>query len=128
MASPSTRWVDRGSATPRSVSIRWLGRGKEAALRGPVARAATSGGVLWVDRETLAVGDTVLLPESGLARGISVDIDGYIWAVILGGTKAYKIDPDTYAIEEVGGLNGPYTYSDMTGGQLSNVTCNRPEG
>jgi hypothetical protein len=28
----------------------------------------------------------------------------------------------------VGGLNAPYTYSDMSGGQLNNVTCNEPEG
>jgi streptogramin lyase len=90
--------------------------------------SATSNGVVWVDWDTMAVGDTVTLPESGLARGISVDVDGYIWAVILSGTNAYRIDPDTYAIEMVGGLNGPYTYSDMTGGQLSNVTCNPPQG
>lgn len=85
---------------------------------------ATTDGVGWVDMETLQVGDTVTLPMTGLYRGISVDIDGYIWAVRLGGTEAYKIDPDDYSYETVGGLNGPYTYSDMTGGQLSNVTCN----
>jgi len=28
---------------------------------------------------------------------------------LLGGTTAHRIDPDTYAIETVGGLNSPYT-------------------
>ena len=35
---------------------------------------------------------------------------------------------DDYSIEMYDGLNGPYTYSDMTGGALNNVTCNPPEG
>ncbi|RMG93704.1 MAG: hypothetical protein D6705_18135 [Deltaproteobacteria bacterium] len=90
--------------------------------------AATQGGVGWVDRDTLAVGDTVTLPFQGIYRGISVDIDGYIWAVRLGGNEAFRIDPDDYSFEMVGGLNGPYTYSDMSGGQLSAVTCGTPAG
>lgn len=90
--------------------------------------AATQGGIGWVDRDTLMVGDTVPLPGQGLHRGISVDVDGYIWAIPLGGTEAFKVDPDTYMFESVGGLNGPYTYSDMTGGQLNNVNCYEPAG
>ncbi len=90
--------------------------------------AATQGGVGWVDRDTLAIGDTVTLPFQGIYRGISVDIDGYIWAVRLGGSEAFRIDPDDYSFEMVGGLNGPYTYSDMSGGQLSAVTCGTPAG
>lgn len=89
---------------------------------------ATQGGVGWIDAETMMVGDTVPLPEGGLYRGIAVDVDGYIWAVLLGGTTAHRIDPDTYEISTVNGLNSPYTYSDMSGGQLSNVTCNPPAG
>ncbi len=89
---------------------------------------ATTNGVGWIDMETMVVGDTVILPEGGLYRGIAVDFDGFIWAVRLGGTTAHKIDPDTYAIETVNGLNSPYTYSDMAGGQLSSVTCNPPAG
>lgn len=85
---------------------------------------AYGNGVGWVDMETLEVGDVVPLPISGLYRGISVDIDGYIWAVRLGGSEAFKIDPVDYTYEMVGGLNGPYTYSDITGGQISNVACN----
>jgi len=89
---------------------------------------ATTGGVGWIDVETMAVGDTVPLPEAGLYRGMAVDVDGYIWAVMLGGTTAHKIDPETYEIETFTGLSSPYTYSDMSGGQLSNVVCNPPAG
>ena len=90
--------------------------------------AATSNGVGWVDRDSLMVGDVVPLPIAGLYRGISVDVDGYIWAIRLGGNEAFKIDPETYQYEMVGGLNGPYTYSDMTGGQLNAVNCFEPAG
>lgn len=85
---------------------------------------ATTGGVGWVDMYTLEAGDTVVTGVDGIHRGISVDVDGFIWAIPLGGSVAIKIDPDTYAIDMVGGLNAPYTYSDMSGGQLSNVNCN----
>jgi hypothetical protein len=87
---------------------------------------ATQGGVGWVDMETMMAGDKVMLPDQSLYRGISVDIDGFIWAIPLGGTKAYKINPDTYEYEFYDGLNSPYSYSDMTGGQLAGVTCNPP--
>ncbi len=85
--------------------------------------SATTGGVGWVDMETMIVGDIVPLPGNNLYRGISVDIDGYIWAIQLGGTTAYKIDPDTYETDFYDGLNAPYTYSDMTGGQIAKVLC-----
>jgi hypothetical protein len=88
-----------------------------------------SGGFGWVDMETMQVGPTIAIPgATGLFRGISVDVDGYIWGVPLGGTEAWRYDPDTEEAESVGGLNGPYTYSDMTGGQLNQVTCGTPEG
>ena len=90
--------------------------------------AAGDGGVVWVDMETLAVGDEIALPVTNQVKGVSVDIDGYIWAVAQDDTRAFKIDPDTYDFEFYDGLNGPYTYSDMTGGAVFNVTCNPPEG
>ena len=90
---------------------------------------ATQGGVGWVHMDTLTVGDTVPLPEgNGIYRGVGVDVDGYIWAVRLGGTTAHRIDPETYEIATYDGLNSPYTYSDMAGGQLNTVTCNPPPG
>jgi hypothetical protein len=90
--------------------------------------AAGQNGVVWVDMETLAIGDEVVLPGQGQVKGVSVDIDGYIWAVRQDDPSAYKIDPDDYTIETFTGLDGPYTYSDMTGGSLANITCNPPEG
>lgn len=87
---------------------------------------ATQGGVGWVDMETMVAGDKVMLPGQNTYRGISVDIDGFIWAIPLDQTRAYKIDPDTYEYEFYDGLNMPYSYSDMTGGQLSGVVCNPP--
>ena len=84
---------------------------------------ATTGGVGWVDMETMIVGDIVTLPGNNLYRGISVDVDGYIWAIQLGGTSAYRIDPETYETESYEQLNAPYTYSDMTGGQIAKVLC-----
>ena len=90
--------------------------------------AAGQNGVVWVDMETLAIGDEVELPGMGQVKGVSVDIDGFIWAVRQDDPSAYKIDPDDYTIETFTGLDGPYTYSDMTGGSLANITCNPPEG
>ena len=45
------------------------------------------------------------------------------WAVPLGGTTAYRIHPETFEIATYDGLNSPYTYSDMAGGQINNVVC-----
>ena len=129
-------WVDSGSRYD-PVSGSWDqkignlpgsgGSGVAEDLAGRIW-TATVGGVGWIDMETMVVGDTVMLPEGGLYRGIAVDYDGYIWAVLLGGTTAHRIDPVTYAVDTFTGLNNPYTYSDMAGGQLSNVVCNPPAG
>ncbi len=90
--------------------------------------AASQNGVTWVDLETLATGDTVALPGEGTVKGVSVDIDGFIWAIRQGDSRAFKIDPVTYELDWYDGLDQPYTYSDMTGGAIQNITCNPPEG
>jgi hypothetical protein len=128
-------WVDSGQRYD-PMTMQWAsqigdqpgngGSGVAQDLKGRIWKA-TTGGVGWVDSETMMVGDTVPLPNPGLARGVGVDVDGYIWAVILGGTQAFRIHPDTYEIQSYDGLNQPYTYSDMAGGQINNVTCN-PQG
>jgi len=133
--SKSRVWIDSGQRYD-PVTMQWSsqignqpgngGSGVAVDLKGRVWKA-TNGGVGWVDSETMMVGDTVLLPNPGLARGVGIDVDGYIWAVILGGTQAFRIHPDTYEIATYDGLNSPYTYSDMAGGQINNVTCN-PQG
>lgn len=124
-------WIDSGQRFDPLTKI-WSnqignqpgngGSGVAEDLKGRIWKA-TAGGVGWVDGETMVVGDTVLLPIDGLARGIGVDIDGYIWAVMLGGTTAYRIHPDTYKIDTYAGLNQPYTYSDMAGGQINKIVC-----
>lgn len=55
--------------------------------------------------------------------GASVDVQGKVWLVdqSKGGGGAFVYNPMTKEVQWVGGLNGPYTYSDMTGFALKNV-------
>jgi hypothetical protein len=56
------------------------------------------------------------------AAGISIDVEGYVWLVDTFSNAAYKIDAHNPSIyTRVGGLNQPYTYSDMTGFALNQV-------
>lgn len=124
-------WLDDGSRYD-PVTKQWAaqigdlqpngGSGVAVDLKGRVWHA-TNGGVGWLDSDTMVVGGKVILPNQNLARGIGVDVDGYIWAVPLGGTTAYRIHPETFEIATYDGLNSPYTYSDMAGGQINNVVC-----
>ena len=85
------------------------------------------GGIQAIDVETLALGQTVMFAgESVQSKGISVDFDGFIWAVPDNADRAYRVDPDDFTYEKIGGLVGAYTYSDMTGGSLKSVACNPP--
>jgi streptogramin lyase len=79
-------------------------------------------GIVWVDDVNVTVGDYIPV-QGGTVKGISLDVDGFVWAVT--GT-AYKIDTvDPYDVDgSYGGLSGPYTYSDMTGWGLQNSVCN----
>ena len=45
-----------------------------------------------------------------------------VWGGGASGTDAFKIDPDTGNFETFTGLNGAYTYSDMTGWALNQTT------
>jgi streptogramin lyase len=82
---------------------------------------ATENGAASVDAVTLALGPTFTTNTGGTVKGISVDRHGYVWAV---NQIAYKVDPATgVAVGTYNGLSSPYTYSDMTGWALSNVTC-----
>ncbi len=74
-------------------------------------------GVVGVNRDTLAVEKTWVADGS---YGISIDFEGYVWAVANGDT-ASKIDPNTGEYWTYDGLVGAYTYSDMTGYALTNV-------
>ena len=69
-----------------------------------------------IDVETKSyVNNNIPLPGCSSPWGVSIDYQGYVWVVDMA-NKAFKVDPDTYqVVAEVGGLVGPYTYSDMTG-------------
>jgi hypothetical protein len=87
------------------------------------------GGIQAIDVDTMALGETVMFAgESIQSKGMSVDVDGYIWAVPDAQNRAYRVDPDDLSYEQIGGLVGAYTYSDMTGGALNSVACNPPAG
>ncbi len=77
-------------------------------------------GVRSFDSDTLALGSQVNLPGSG-SKGVSIDFYGYVWVVDMS-QNAFRVDPETLDFEVYSGLTGPYTYSDMTGWGLSNVT------
>jgi len=129
--SKSRVWLDNGSRYDPMTKT-WAtqigdlppngGSGVAVDLKGRVWHA-TDGGLGWLDSDTMVVGGKVNIPNNGFSRGIGVDVDGYIWSVPLGGTVAHRIDPDTFEIATYTGLNSPYTYSDMAGGQINNVVC-----
>ncbi len=85
------------------------------------------GGIQAIDSETMALGPAVMFAgEQVQCKGISVDVDGFIWAVPDNGDRAYRVNPEDLTYEKIGGLVGAYTYSDMTGGTLKSVACNPP--
>ena len=87
------------------------------------------GGIQAIDVDTMALLDTVMFAgETIQSKGISVDVDGFIWAVPDSQTRAYKVDPDALTYDQFNGLVGAYTYSDMTGGAINSVACNPPAG
>ncbi len=85
-------------------------------------------GLLKVDTGSLEVlthlGDEAL-PGVDTPTGASVDGEGKIWLVDqnAAGGGAFVYDPATAAVEFIGGLEAPYTYSDMTGWALGNVAA-----
>ncbi|HLT40664.1 MAG TPA: hypothetical protein VK034_30510 [Enhygromyxa sp.] len=84
--------------------------------------------IVQIDVETKQyVNTNVPLPvDCSSPWGVSVDVQGFVWIVDMGSSKAYKVDPDTHqTVVTVSGLVGPYTYSDMTGSGL-NLVVNPP--
>jgi hypothetical protein len=68
---------------------------------------------LQIDKDTGEVLAAVMVPSEPV--GVAIDHDGFIWTVSELGETAVKIDPFGAIVATVGGLKGPYTYSDMTG-------------
>jgi hypothetical protein len=73
-------------------------------------------GLRAIDRVTMQIVHEWPTPSS---YGVSVDFEGYVWAV--NGNGAHKVDPETGQVLSYNGLIGAYTYSDMTGAALSAV-------
>lgn len=123
------KWDPAASTwTPIAGSINNYGVGLAEDLTGRMW-VGIVGGIQAIDVETMVLGETVMFPgEAAQCKGISVDLDGYIWAVPDSQDRAYKVDPDDYSYEMIGGLVGAYTYSDMTGGAINSVACNPPAG
>jgi streptogramin lyase len=78
-------------------------------------------GIQAIDVETMALGPFIPLPSPSQTKGVSIDFYGYVWLVDMT-QSAWRIDPETLLYEVYTGLDMPYTYSDMTGWGLSNVT------
>jgi hypothetical protein len=83
-------------------------------------------GLRAIDIETMQVGKWIMLPTNS-SRGVSVDFYGYVWFVDQG-TSAWRVDTDAETWEAYAGLNGPYTYSDMTGWGLNLASGGIPQG
>ncbi|MEM6996370.1 MAG: hypothetical protein AAF721_38045 [Myxococcota bacterium] len=75
--------------------------------------------MIGIDTETVTVVATYPIPS--YVHGVSIDFQGYVWGVEFSGDEAFRIDPATGTYDTVGGLQGAYTYSDMTGFALSAV-------
>ena len=72
--------------------------------------------------------EAIELPGCATPVGVSIDVEGFVWVVDQTLDAAFKVNPDTFAIEfVVDGLEDPYTYSDMTGFGL-NLVVNPPAG
>ncbi|HWB81527.1 MAG TPA: hypothetical protein VG755_41480 [Nannocystaceae bacterium] len=72
-----------------------------------------------IDTETVSIVETIPIPA--YVHGVSIDFDGNVWGVEFSGTRAFRVDPNTMTVDTYDGLVGAYTYSDMTGFQLSSV-------
>ena len=82
-------------------------------------------GVLGLDLETMEQVDQVDVPNGFNMRGASFDFHGKL--MVVGSTHAYRLDTSTKQVEAYEGLQTAYTYSDMTGWGLKNVTI-PPQG
>ncbi len=93
--------------------VMWLGTFSPPGLRG-------------IDIETLQEVKWIELPTNS-SRGVSVDFYGYVWFVDMA-DSAFRVDTQAETWEIYNQLNGPYTYSDMTGWGLNLTSGGIPAG
>jgi streptogramin lyase len=118
LCSSTVARFDPADETWQTASVGgYTGCMADAAEDGLLWMSAGGNGVVGVNRDTLLVEKSW---NAGGSYGISIDFEGYVWAVAYG-TTASKIDPETGQFWTYNGLVGAYTYSDMTGYALSNV-------
>jgi hypothetical protein len=99
----------------------WLNHG--------VYNSGSAMGLTSIDRDTMVVGPTIPIPGAvGWLNGISIDPDGNVWTVSPSANSVFRYNPTSGVIDSYGGLNNPYTYSDMTGSGLLNTACGSPTG
>ncbi len=105
-----------------------LSRGMMEDTNGHLWAAALFGpnGIVRVDTDTAKfiefIGPEKLVGVN-TPTGASIDVQGKVWLVDQSkdGGGAFVYNPMDKSVQWVGGLNGPYTYSDMTGFALKNV-------
>ena len=92
---------------------------------GKIWMGVSGPGVASIDPETLQIIDHFVVPGVQ-GKGISVDAAGFVWRA--GGSTASRIDPADGTATHYMGLNGAYTYSDMTGLGVANASGCSPAG
>ncbi|MFO0635980.1 MAG: hypothetical protein U0168_24335 [Nannocystaceae bacterium] len=115
-----------------------VARGEGGIQQGPDGRmwmtfwngfdATGAKGIAWIDPTTLQISDPFEIQPDDLGdnnvwypNGVSIDHEGRIWVVAIGGT-ATRYDPKTEEIANYE-LGWAYSYSDMTGWGLQNTAC-----
>jgi streptogramin lyase len=116
---PATGIEDTISITGGSF-LRGLAVGTEKSA-GYVWASDSPGTLYQIDQESMEVVGSYVMGNGIDMIGAAVDYEGYVWTVAQMSSSAFKFDPDTETFATFSTLQGPYTYSDMTGVQLRNV-------
>ena len=113
--------LDPASGINDWLQVDGSNRGIAVDGEGSVWSANTAGDLVRVSEADVTLIDRFPVGGSNMI-GVAIDYEGYVWTVSEDISSAHKIDPVDYTITDVPIGLGPYTYSDMTGMQLLNVT------
>jgi streptogramin lyase len=101
---------------PGDDGIMWMNYGRKA---GQIVH-----GIAWIDIDSMEILGTFDIGGiTNRVNGISLDAQGRVWTIAPSENTAYRYDPETQQLDSLGGLNYPYTYSDMTGRALQKSSC-----